>query len=126
MQHRVKSNPNIKVYWNSETQEVLGEYKVHGVKIRHNETGEVQDVHVSAFFVAIGHNPNSEIFKDWVNMDEVGYIQTIPGSSKTNIEGVFAAGDVQDRVYRQAVTASGSGCMAALETERYLSIKGLI
>jgi len=125
MQHRVKNTPNIKIYWNSETLEVLGEEKVYGVRIKNNESGEVQEVPVSAFFVAIGHQPNSNIFKDWVDMDEVGYIQTIPGSSKTNIHGVFAAGDVQDKIYRQAVSAAGSGCMAALDAERYLSIKGL-
>lgn len=125
MQDRVKNTANIKIYWNSETLEVLGENKVHGVRIKNNADGTEQEVPVSAFFVAIGHQPNSDIFKDWITMDEAGYIQTIPGTSKTNIEGVFAAGDVQDKIYRQAVTAAGSGCMAALDAERYLSAKGI-
>ena len=120
MQDRVKATPNIKVYWNSETLEVLGEHKVDSVKIKNNKTGEEQTIPVSAFFVAIGHEPNSTIFKNWIDMDEAGYIKTIPGSTKTNIKGVFAAGDVQDKTYRQAVTAAGSGCMAALDAERYL------
>lgn len=126
MQDRVKSTANIKIYWNSETHEVLGENKVHGVRIKNVVTGEVDEVPVSAFFVAIGHQPNSDIFKGWIDMDDAGYIQTIPGSSKTNIEGVFASGDVQDKIYRQAVTAAGSGCMAALDAERYLSAKGVV
>ncbi|HEX5151919.1 MAG TPA: thioredoxin-disulfide reductase [Parafilimonas sp.] len=120
MQDRVKNTPNIKVYWNTETLEVLGEHRVEGVKIKNNKTNEEQTIPVSAFFVAIGHDPNSIIFKNWVDMDEAGYIKTIPGTSKTNIAGVFAAGDVQDKIYRQAVTAAGSGCMAALDAERYL------
>jgi len=125
MQDRVKATPNIKVYWNSETLEVVGETKTEGVKIKNNKTGEEQTIPVSAFFVAIGHEPNSGIFKPFVDMDEAGYIKTIPGTSKTNVEGVFAAGDVQDKIYRQAVTAAGSGCMAALDAERYLSMKEL-
>jgi len=120
MQDRVKNTPNIKVYWNTETLEVLGENRVEGVRIKNNKTNEEQTIAVSAFFVAIGHEPNSQVFKDWIDMDEAGYIKTIPGSSKTNIKGVFAAGDVQDKIYRQAVTAAGSGCMAALDAERYL------
>lgn len=120
MQDRVKNTANIKIYWNSETLEVLGEKKTEGVRIKNNKTGEEQTIPVSAFFVAIGHQPNSGIFKDWITMDEAGYIQTIPGTSKTNVQGVFAAGDVQDKIYRQAVTAAGSGCMAALDAERYL------
>ncbi len=126
MQDRVLNTPNIKVYWNSDTDEILGDKKVEAVRIRNNQTQETQDVPVSAFFVAIGHQPNSDIFKEWITMDETGYIQTIPGTSKTNIEGVFAAGDVQDKNYRQAVTAAGSGCMAALDAEMYLSAKGMI
>ncbi|HTM92950.1 MAG TPA: thioredoxin-disulfide reductase, partial [Flavisolibacter sp.] len=112
MQERVKSTPNIKTYWNTETDEILGEKTVEGVRIRNNKTGEKTEVPVKGFFVAIGHTPNSEIFKGFVDMDEAGYIKTIPGTSKTNLEGVFAAGDVQDKIYRQAVTAAGSGCMA--------------
>ncbi len=126
MQDRVKSTANIKIYWNSETHEVLGENKVNGVRIKNVVTGELDEVPVSAFFVAIGHQPNSDIFKEWIDMDDAGYIQTVPGSSKTNIEGIFAAGDVQDKIYRQAVTAAGSGCMAALDAERYLSAKGVV
>lgn len=125
MQQRVLQTPNIKVYWNTETEEILGESKVEAVRIKNNQTGEISDIPVSAFFVAIGHQPNSNIFKPFIDMDETGYILTIPGTSKTNIEGVFAAGDVQDKTYRQAVTAAGSGCMAALDAERYLSAAGL-
>lgn len=126
MQDRVKNTANIKIYWNSETDEVLGENKVEKVRIKNVLTGEKTEVPVSGFFVAIGHQPNSDIFKGWLDMDEAGYIKTIPGTSKTNIEGVFAAGDVQDKIYRQAVTAAGSGCMAALDAERYLSAKGIM
>jgi thioredoxin reductase (NADPH) len=125
MQDRVKNTPNIRIYWNSETDEILGDKKVEAVRIRNNKTNETQDVPISGFFVAIGHQPNSDIFKGWLNMDEAGYILTVPGTSKTNVEGVFAAGDVQDKHYRQAVTAAGSGCMAALDAERYLSAMGL-
>jgi thioredoxin reductase (NADPH) len=126
MQDRVVNTPNIKVYWNSDTDEILGEKKVEAVRIKNNQTQQTQEIPISGFFVAIGHQPNSDIFKEWLTMDETGYIQTIPGTSKTNIEGVFAAGDVQDKNYRQAVTAAGSGCMAALDAERYLSAKGLV
>lgn len=125
MQERVKNTPNITIYWNSETEEVLGDKKVDGVRIVNNQTKETTNISVSAFFVAIGHQPNSDIFKPWLDMDEAGYIKTISGSSRTNREGVFAAGDVQDKIYRQAVTAAGSGCMAALDAERYLSAAGL-
>jgi len=125
MQDRIFKTPNIKIYWDSETEEVEGATKVEGVRIRNNKTQESVSILVSAFFVAIGHQPNSEIFKGWLEMDEGGYLKTIPGTSKTNLEGVFAAGDVQDKVYRQAVTAAGSGCMAALDAERYLSHKGI-
>ena len=126
MQERVQQTPNIKIYWNTETDEILGENKVDSVRIRNIKTNEKQTIPVSGFFVAIGHQPNSEIFKEWLDMDDAGYIKTIPGSTRTNIEGVFAAGDVQDKIYRQAVTAAGSGCMAALDAERYLSAKGLV
>jgi thioredoxin reductase (NADPH) len=125
MQERVFKTPNIKVYWNTDTQEVLGDKNVTGVRIKNNKTGETQELAVSGFFVAIGHQPNSAIFRDFLDMDEAGYIKTIPGTSRTNIEGVFAAGDVQDKIYRQAVTAAGSGCMAALDAERYLGAKGI-
>lgn len=125
MQKRVLETSNIKVHWNSEAEEILGENKVEAVRVINNLTSEKTEIPISAFFVAIGHTPNSAILKGWLDMDENGYIKTIPGSSKTNIEGIFAAGDLQDRVYRQAVTAAGSGCMAALDAERYLSAKGL-
>lgn len=124
MQDRVLNTPNIRIYWNTETDEVLGEKTVEGVRIRNNKSGEKKDIPVKGFFVAIGHTPNSDIFREFIEMDEAGYIKTIPGSSRTNLEGVFAAGDVQDKIYRQAVTAAGSGCMAALDAERYLSAKG--
>ncbi len=126
MQDRVINTPNIKIYWDSVTDEIVGENKVESVKIKNTKTNEIEQVPISGFFVAIGHQPNSDIFKEWIDMDETGYIKTIPGTSKTNIEGVFAAGDVQDKNYRQAVTAAGSGCMAALDAERYLSAKGLV
>jgi thioredoxin reductase (NADPH) len=125
MQDRVKATPNITIHWNSETDEILGNKNVDGVRILNNKTGEKMELDVKGFFVAIGHQPNSDIFKDWLQMDEAGYVITTPGTAKTNVEGVFAAGDVQDKIYRQAVTAAGSGCMAALDAERYLSEKGL-
>src|SRR5215213_2604039 len=125
MQDRVKTTPNIKMYWSTETDEIIGEKTVEAVRIKNNKTGQKTEIPVKGFFVAIGHTPNSEIFKGFIDMDEAGYIKTVPGTSKTNLEGVFAAGDVQDKIYRQAVTAAGSGCMAALDAERYLSEKGL-
>ena len=125
MQERVKNTSNITIYWNSETDEIRGDKKVDGVRIVNNQTKEKTEISVSAFFVAIGHQPNSDIFKPWLDMDEAGYIKPIAGSSRTNREGVFAAGDVQDKIYRQAVTAAGSGCMAALDAERYLGAAGL-
>lgn len=124
MQDRVVNTPNIKMYWNTETDEILGDKTVEGVRILNNKTGQKTEIPIKGFFVAIGHTPNSEIFKGFIDMDEAGYIKTIPGTSKTNLEGIFAAGDVQDKIYRQAVTAAGSGCMAALDAERYLSEKG--
>ena len=125
MQDRVLNTPNIKVYWNTDTDEIVGAQKVEAVRIKNNKTGDTQEIPISGFFVAIGHEPNSKIFKDYINMDETGYITTIPGTTKTNVPGVFAAGDVQDKNYRQAVTAAGSGCMAALDAERYLTSEGL-
>ncbi len=125
MQERVFKTANISIYWNSEIDEVMGEKKVEGVRIIDNKTGVKKEIVLSAFFVAIGHTPNSSIFKGWLDMDEAGYLKTVPGTSKTNIQAVFAAGDVQDKIYRQAVTAAGSGCMAALDAERYLSENGL-
>ncbi len=125
MQDRVINTPNIKMYWNTDTEEIIGDNKVTAVKIKNNKTGVSQEIPVNGFFVAIGHQPNSDIFKGWLDMDEAGYLKTIPGTSKTNVEGVFASGDVQDKIYRQAVTAAGSGCMAALDAERYLSAKGM-
>ncbi|MEI8075399.1 MAG: thioredoxin-disulfide reductase [Bacteroidota bacterium] len=125
MQDRVVNTPNIKVYWNSVTYELLGENKVEAVRLLNTTTNSKLEIPISGFFVAIGHEPNSLIFKEFIDMDETGYIKTIPGTSKTNIPGVFAAGDVQDKNYRQAVTAAGSGCMAALDAERYLTSEGL-
>jgi thioredoxin reductase (NADPH) len=126
MQERVLNNPVIEVHWNTETLEILGDEEVSGMRLINNQTQEIKEIPIKAFFIAIGHKPNSEPFENWLDMDEMGYIKTIPGTSKTNIPGVFASGDVQDRVYRQAVTAAGSGCMAALDAERYLAEKGII
>jgi thioredoxin reductase (NADPH) len=124
MQDRVMNTPNIKMYFNTETVEILGEKTVNGVRIKNNKTEETNEIPVSGFFVAIGHEPNSGIFKDYLETDETGYIKTIPGTSKTNVDGVFACGDVQDKNYRQAVTAAGSGCMAAIDAERFLAAQG--
>jgi len=121
MQNRVKNNPKIEILWNTETQEILGDQEVTGMRIINSKTNEIFEIPISGFFVAIGHQPNTEIFKNFISMDAAGYIQTIPGTSKTNIAGVFACGDAQDNVYRQAVTAAGTGCMAALDAERYLA-----
>ena len=123
MQHRVMNTPNIEILFNTETDEILGEQKVEGVRVKNNKTGETKELSIQGFFVAIGHKPNTGIFKDYINMDETGYIITQPDSTRTNIEGVFACGDAQDKVYRQAVTAAGTGCMAALDAERYLAAK---
>jgi len=124
MMHRVLNTHNIEVIYNTETKEIVGDGQVvTGVKTINNKTNEEKTLDVTGFFVAIGHHPNTEIFKGWIDMDETGYIKTIPGSSKTNIEGVFACGDAQDHVYRQAVTAAGTGCMAAIDAERYLASK---
>ncbi|WP_276496220.1 thioredoxin-disulfide reductase [Pontibacter litorisediminis] len=123
MQERVKNTKNIHILWNTVTDEVLGDDTVEGVRVKNTITGELQEIPVKGFFVAIGHQPNSGIFGEYLNLDENGYIRTIPGTSKTNVDGVFACGDVQDFTYRQAVTAAGSGCMAALDAERYLAAK---
>jgi thioredoxin reductase (NADPH) len=126
MQERVMKTENIIVHWNTETEEIYGGDFVEGAKIRNNKTNEITDIPVKGFFVAIGHKPNTDIFKDWLTMDDVGYLVTKADTSKTNVEGVFASGDAQDSVYRQAVTAAGTGCMAALDAERYLVEKGII
>jgi thioredoxin reductase (NADPH) len=119
MQYRVMNTPNIELLLNSETKEIVGDKSVESVVVT-NSDGKERKLDVTGFFVAIGHKPNTDIFKGWLTMDETGYIQTIPGTSKTNIPGIFATGDAQDKVYRQAVTAAGSGCMGALDAERYL------
>jgi thioredoxin reductase (NADPH) len=123
MQQRVLGTHNIEILWNTETDEILGHEEVEGVRVKNSVTGEKREIPVKGFFVAIGHKPNTDIFKGWLSMDENGYIKTSPGTAKTNIEGVFACGDAQDNVYRQAVTAAGTGCMAALDAERYLAGK---
>ncbi|WP_316841160.1 thioredoxin-disulfide reductase [Pedobacter gandavensis] len=124
MVSRVLNTPNIEVIYHTETLEILGNGKnVTAVKVLNNQTNVESEIPVDGFFVAIGHKPNTDIFKGQLDMDETGYLKTIPGSTKTNIEGVFAAGDVQDHYYRQAVTAAGSGCMAALDAERFLAAK---
>ncbi len=125
MQHRVENTENIEVLFNHETVEVLGDQTVEGVRVKDNQTGEEKDIPVTGFFVAIGHKPNTDIFKDWLEMDEVGYLKVQPGTTKTNVQGVFAAGDAADKIYRQAVTAAGTGCMAALDAERYLAEIGV-
>lgn len=125
MQKRVTNTPNLEILWNTETDEILGAEEVEGVRVFNNKTGEKQEIPVGGFFVAIGHQPNTEIFNDYLDMDENGYIKTVPGSTLTNVEGVFASGDAQDHIYRQAVTAAGTGCMAALDAERFLSAKEL-
>ncbi|MFT4736125.1 MAG: thioredoxin reductase (NADPH) [Cyclobacteriaceae bacterium] len=125
MQLRVKNASNIEIFWNTEVESIVGEEEVEGVNIVNSKTGEKQTLIAQGFFVAIGHKPNTDIFKDQLTMDDAGYIKAIPGTSKTNIEGVFATGDAQDKVYRQAVTAAGSGCMGALDAEKFLAEKEL-
>lgn len=124
MQHRVMNTDNIEVHFNTETVEVLGEEGVTGVRMINNVTKEEGQLDITGFFVAIGHKPNTDIFKGWLDLDEQGYIINQAGTSKTNIDGVFVSGDAADKVYRQAVTAAGTGCMAALDAERYLAAKG--
>lgn len=121
MQHRVNNTPNITVLYNSEVDEVIGDQVVDGLRIVNNVTNEKHDIAITGLFIAIGHKPNTEIFNGQLTMDETGYLITEPGSTRTNIPGVFAAGDVQDNIYRQAITAAGTGCMAALDAERYLA-----
>jgi thioredoxin reductase (NADPH) len=124
MQQRVLNTPNIQIHWNSETDEVLGDDGgVNGVRLVNNKTNEKNELAIKGFFVAIGHKPNTDIFKDYLEMDDTGYLQVVPGTSKTSIEGVFVTGDASDRVYRQAVTAAGTGCMGALDAERFLAAK---
>ncbi|MDQ3534354.1 MAG: thioredoxin-disulfide reductase [Bacteroidota bacterium] len=125
MQKRVLNASNIEILWNTETEEILGEEDVEAVRVFNNITGERRDIPIQGFFVAIGHKPNTDIFKDYLELNESGYIKTVPGTTYTNIEGVFASGDAQDNIYRQAVTAAGTGCMAALDAERFLSEKEL-
>lgn len=124
MQHRVENTPNLTVLYNTEVDEVLGDQVVEGIRMVNNQTGEKSDIAVTGLFVAIGHKPNTDIFKGQLDMDETGYLITEPKTTKTNLPGIFAAGDVQDKDYRQAITAAGSGCMAALDAERYLATVG--
>ncbi|MFT7120324.1 MAG: thioredoxin reductase (NADPH) [Neolewinella sp.] len=126
MQDRVLKQKNIKIYWNTETEEILGDEFVTGVRVKDNKTGDTQEIAVEGFFVAIGHVPNTKIFKDWIDMEDTGYLIHQPNSTKTNVPGVFVSGDASDHVYRQAITAAGTGCMAALDAERYLGETGII
>lgn len=126
MQERVLKTENIKIHWNSITDEILGDTEVTGVRIKNTLTGIMTDLPIKGFFVAIGHKPNTDIFNGWLDMDDSGYLIAQPGSTKTLIDGVFVSGDAADRIYRQAVTAAGTGCMAALDAERYLAMKGII
>ena len=121
MQHRVESIPNIEVRYNTEVDEVLGDSVVEGLRMKNNKTGATSEISITGLFIAIGHKPNTDIFKGQLEMDEVGYIKTVGKSTKTTIPGVFACGDAQDKEYRQAITAAGTGCMAALDAERYLA-----
>ena len=124
MAERVQKTENIEILMHTETEEVLGDGQVvTGVKVKNRATGETKEILATGFFVAIGHKPNTDIFADYITLDETGYIVNVPGSSKTNVPGVFVAGDAADHVYRQAITAAGTGCMAALDAERYLAAK---
>lgn len=125
MAKRVMNTPNIEIHWHTETEEILGENEVEAVRVFNNQTGVKKDIPIKGFFVAIGHQPNTDLFRGVLDMDESGYLITKPGSTKTNIEGVFASGDAQDKIYRQAVTAAGTGCMAALDAERFLAEREL-
>jgi thioredoxin reductase (NADPH) len=121
MQKRVLENPKIEVLFDTATDEILGEHAVEAVRVKNLVTHESREIPIHGFFVAIGHEPNSKIFQDYLHHDEQGYLKTLPGTAKTNVDGVFACGDVQDFTYRQAITAAGTGCMAALDAERYLA-----
>lgn len=123
MQERVKNTPNIEILFNSETEELLGTDDVSGIRVVNNQTGERRELEIKGFFVAIGHQPNTDIFKGQLDLDETGYIKVKPGSTYTNVPGVFAVGDAADKVYRQAVTAAGTGCMGALDAERWLAAR---
>ena len=123
MQQRVLNTPNIEVLWNTEAEEVLGSDEVEAIQVVNNQTGEKREIPIKGFFLAIGHTPNTDIFKDYLDLDDTGYIKVQPGTSKTNIEGVFATGDAADKVYRQAVTAAGTGCIGALDAEKFLVAK---
>ena len=125
MQQRVLNNPKIEILWNSVTEEVLGQHEVTGIRVANSKTGDKRELAVKGFFVAIGHKPNTDIFKGQLELDDTGYINVKPGSTQTNVQGVFAVGDAADRVYRQAVTAAGTGCMGALDAERFLAAKEL-
>lgn len=124
MQHRVMNTPNITIHWNTTPVDVIGEKGLESVLVKDSNTGAERNLDVTGFFVAIGHKPNTDVFKGWIDMDETGYILVKPGTSFTNVPGVFAAGDCADKNYRQAVTSAGTGCMAALDAERYLAAKG--
>ena len=121
MQNRIKDNKKIEIHWNSEIKEVLGKDSVEGIDIINNKTNNIESIKLNGLFIAIGHKPNTKIFKEFLKMDDSGYIITKPGSTETNVKGVFATGDSQDKIYRQAVTAAGSGCMGALDAEKYIS-----
>ena len=126
MQRRVMSTKNIHIHWNTETEEVLGDDHVTGVRVRNTSTGEISELEISGFFVAIGHKPNTDIFRGTLDMHDNGYLKVVPGTARTKVEGVFVCGDAADQVYRQAVTAAGTGCMAALDAERYLVAKEIV
>lgn len=126
MQKRVMNTSNITIHWNTEAEEILGTEEVEGVRVVNNKTGKKEEIAIKGFFTAIGHKPNTGIFKDWLEMDKAGYLLNLPDSAKTKVPGVFVSGDAQDNVYRQAVTAAGTGCMAALDAERYLAEKEII
>jgi thioredoxin reductase (NADPH) len=126
MQSRVLNTPNIQIHWNTETEEIIGDGNaVTGIQVVNNKTGERSRINVQGFFLAIGHKPNTDIFAEYLEMDETGYIKVQPGSTKTNVAGVFAVGDAADKVYRQAITAAGTGCMGALDAEKFLVAREL-